>query len=144
MLHGLYISVNGTATYTNKYLRTGQYLIEKTTGSSVTAGIGHIIGEGRRKFLESLMLRPAHQILFGRSILSNANTNLFYHNNRLMATVEMDIPFQIHAPSLHSIGEYDFDGWLVNDPRIHSFSAHPKICPRTGQAIFFSMSHFFF
>jgi carotenoid cleavage dioxygenase-like enzyme len=45
--------------------------------------------------------------------------------------VESSLPYQI-TNELETVGAYDFGGKLVD-----SLTAHPKICPRTGELHFF-------
>ena len=137
MLHGLYITSDGTPMYTNKYLKTKLYLLEKSTGQPVQFGLGYLGVKGMFKFLRSLLLRPFISTFFGKSAFTTANTALFYHHKRLFALMEAEIPFRFHAPSLDSIGEFNFEGWLDQDERTKQFTAHPKVCPETGLAFFF-------
>ena len=61
--------------------------------------------------------------------LSNgvANTNVIVHGGRTLALVESSYPWQL-GDELETVGAYDFDG------RLHApFTAHPKVCPRTGE-----------
>jgi carotenoid cleavage dioxygenase-like enzyme len=60
-----------------------------------------------------------------------ANTNVIAHAGRILTLVENGLPYQIDD-SLRTIGAYDFGG------RLHTpMTAHPKICPTTGEMYFF-------
>jgi carotenoid cleavage dioxygenase-like enzyme len=62
---------------------------------------------------------------------SLANTSVITHANRIFALVENALPMEI-SRDLDTIGFHDFGGRL-NTP----FTAHPKICPATGELHFF-------
>jgi carotenoid cleavage dioxygenase-like enzyme len=62
---------------------------------------------------------------------SMANTNVINHVGKTLALVESSLPYQI-TNELETLGAYDFGGKLVD-----SMTAHPKICPRTGELHFF-------
>ena len=65
--------------------------------------------------------------------VGSANTNVVAHGNRLLALVESSFPTEV-TRDLATIGTYDFDGRLK-----HPFTAHPKLCPRTGELHAFGM-----
>ncbi len=60
-----------------------------------------------------------------------ANTHVVAHAGRIMALVEVSFPTEI-TKDLDTIGYCDFDGRLTTP-----MTAHPKICPRTGEMHFF-------
>jgi len=62
---------------------------------------------------------------------SPANTNIVGHAGRLMALEETHFPWLVDA-ELDTIGSFDFDGGLTT-----AMTAHPKICPTTGELLFF-------
>ncbi len=62
---------------------------------------------------------------------SVANTHVVRHAGKTLALVESSLPYQI-TNELETLGAYDFDGKLVD-----SMTAHPKICPTTGELHFF-------
>ncbi len=62
---------------------------------------------------------------------STANTNIIRHAGRTLALVETSLPYEV-TKDLCTIGPYDFGGKLNN-----SMTAHPKICPITGELHFF-------
>ncbi len=62
---------------------------------------------------------------------SVANTNVVSHAGKTLALVESSLPCQI-TNELETLGVYDFAGKLAD-----SMTAHPKICPRTGELHFF-------
>jgi carotenoid cleavage dioxygenase-like enzyme len=60
-----------------------------------------------------------------------ANTHVIRHAGRTLALVESSLPYEITS-ELETLGVYDFDGKLDD-----SMTAHPKICPTTGELHFF-------
>ncbi len=62
---------------------------------------------------------------------SVANTHVINHAGKTLALVESSLPYEI-TNDLQTVGAYDFDGKLID-----SMTAHPKICPTTGELHFF-------
>ncbi|WP_407645449.1 carotenoid oxygenase family protein [Amycolatopsis alkalitolerans] len=62
---------------------------------------------------------------------SLANTHVVNHAGRTLALVESSLPYEV-THELETVGPYDFDGKLRT-----SMTAHPKICPETGELHFF-------
>jgi carotenoid cleavage dioxygenase-like enzyme len=62
---------------------------------------------------------------------SIANTHVVRHAGKTLALMEFSLPYEI-SNDLETVGVYDFGGKL-ND----SMTAHPKICPVTGEMHFF-------
>ena len=69
--------------------------------------------------------------------VSVANTHVVNHAGRTLALVESSLPYQI-TNDLQTVGVYDFGGKLVD-----SMTAHPKICPVTGELHFFGYGSLF-
>lgn len=63
-----------------------------------------------------------------------ANTSVVRHAGRILALVEVQRPVEVTA-ELETVGPHDFGGALGN-----AMTAHPKICPRTGELLFFSQA----
>lgn len=66
-----------------------------------------------------------------------SNTHIVNHAGRTLALVETSLPYEI-TNDLETVGAYDFDGKLVD-----SMTAHPKICPTTGELHFFGYGNIF-
>lgn len=66
-----------------------------------------------------------------------ANTHLVNHAGKTLALVESSLPYEI-TNDLDTVGAYDFGGKLVD-----SMTAHPKICPTTGEMHFFGYGNIF-
>jgi carotenoid cleavage dioxygenase len=67
---------------------------------------------------------------------SKANTHVFGHAGRILALEEGHFPYVIGG-DLDTVGPLDFDGTLTG-----SFTAHPKVCPETGEMLAFGYSAF--
>ena len=67
---------------------------------------------------------------------SMANTHIVAHAGSLMALEETHLPIALDG-NLSTIGPYDFGGALKT-----SMTAHPKICPKTGEMLFFGYGFF--
>jgi carotenoid cleavage dioxygenase-like enzyme len=68
---------------------------------------------------------------------SVANTHVVTHAGKTLALVESSLPYEI-SNDLETLGAYDFGGKLVD-----SMTAHPKICPTTGELHFFGYGSIF-
>ncbi|TFV55335.1 9-cis-epoxycarotenoid dioxygenase [Mycobacterium sp. PS03-16] len=68
---------------------------------------------------------------------SVANTHVVNHAGKTLALVESSLPYEI-TNDLQTLGAYDFGGKLVD-----SMTAHPKICPTTGELHFFGYGSIF-
>ena len=62
---------------------------------------------------------------------SCANTHVIRHAGRILALEEGAFPFEI-TPELETVGPHDFGGKLKT-----AMTAHPRICPETGELLFF-------
>lgn len=67
---------------------------------------------------------------------SKANTHVVAHAGRILCLEEGHVPYEID-PELNTVGSYDFAGKLDG-----AFTAHPKICPTTGEMIGFGYGIF--
>ena len=68
---------------------------------------------------------------------SIANTHVVNHAGKTLALVESSLPYEI-TNDLQTVGAYDFGGKLID-----SMTAHPKICPTTGELHFFGYGNMF-
>ena len=62
---------------------------------------------------------------------SAANTHVIGHAGRILALEEGHFPYTLTS-ELETIGCEDYDGKLTS-----AFTAHPKMCPATGELHFF-------
>jgi len=60
------------------------------------------------------------------------NTSVVHHAGRTMALVETRLPMEVGG-ELETVGPHDFGSQLSR-----AMSAHPKICPTTGELVFIS------
>ena len=67
---------------------------------------------------------------------SKANTHVFGHAGKILALEEGHFPYIVDG-DLNTVGPTDFGGVLKG-----SFTAHPKICPVTGELLAFGYSAF--
>jgi carotenoid cleavage dioxygenase len=65
---------------------------------------------------------------------SAANTHVLAHAGRIWALEEGHLPYEL-GPELDTLGCDDFGGRLTT-----AFTAHPKLCPETGELHFFGYS----
>lgn len=63
-----------------------------------------------------------------------ANTHVIAYAGRMLALVETSFPTEV-TPALDTVGWFDFAGRLTT-----GMTAHPKLCPRTGELHFFGYS----
>lgn len=64
--------------------------------------------------------------------VSAANTHIIRHGGRILALEEGSFPYEL-TTELETVGCHDFGGKLHN-----AMTAHPKICPETGELLMFS------
>jgi carotenoid cleavage dioxygenase len=108
MVHGLWLD---GGPYRNRYVRTPLWA-----------------NPGRSRL--SLAYDPATRRIDHR--VTTANTNVVCApGGRLLALEEGGLPYEL-APDLSTIGVFDFDGALTGP-----MTAHPKLCPQTGELLFF-------
>jgi carotenoid cleavage dioxygenase-like enzyme len=67
---------------------------------------------------------------------SKANTHVFGHAGKILALEEGHLPYVLDG-ELGTVGPTDFGGALASQ-----FTAHPKICPVTGELLAFGYSAF--
>jgi carotenoid cleavage dioxygenase len=130
-----------------RYLRNGA---NPFTGTSAHPffGDGMVHGvrlrEGRVEWYRNRYVRtpfvsdPALDILDPRVMMdmaaSKANTHVIGHAGRVLALEEGHFPYALDG-ELETLGPLDFGGALQG-----SFTAHPKICPVTGELLAFGYS----
>ncbi|MGI9596983.1 MAG: carotenoid oxygenase family protein [Acidimicrobiales bacterium] len=65
-----------------------------------------------------------------------SNTHVVGHAGKILALVESSFPCEV-TPDLETVGSYDFGGRLQS-----AMTAHPKMCPITGEMHFFGYGFF--
>lgn len=124
------------------YLRNGPNPRQPTahwfTGDGMIHGVR--IENGRAAWYRNRWVRtesfendfPVYNPDGSRNLHSSvANTHVVNHAGKTLALVESSLPYEI-TNDLQTLGAYDFGGKLVD-----SMTAHPKICPTTGELHFF-------
>ena len=71
---------------------------------------------------------------FGDLSASPANTHIVNHAGKLLALEETSLPWELNR-NLETIGVEDYKGKLNT-----AMTAHPRICPETGEMLFFAYS----
>ncbi|AMO59206.1 carotenoid oxygenase [Mycolicibacterium phlei] len=130
------------------YLRNGPNPRQATahwfTGDGMIHGAR--IEGGRAKWYRNRWVRtesfvepfPVYNADGTRNLRSSvANTHVVNHAGRTLALVESSLPYEI-TNDLETVGVYDFGGKLVD-----AMTAHPKICPTTGELHFFGYGNIF-
>ena len=71
---------------------------------------------------------------FGDLKASSANTHIIKHAGKLLALEEAHLPWEVNE-ELETLGVFNFSGKLNG-----AMTAHPRICPETGELLFFAYS----
>ncbi|MGI9643683.1 MAG: carotenoid oxygenase family protein [Ilumatobacteraceae bacterium] len=113
MIHGIELS-GGTANwYKNRYVRTECY---------ANPGV-----ERMDMYLDTETLKFDYTV-------GVANTHVIGHGGQVLALEEGSFPYVL-TNDLDTVGPNDYEGKLVT-----AMTAHPKICPETGELLFFGYS----
>ncbi len=110
MLHGVELADGRANWYRNRYIRTPLYA-----------------SPGADRFA----LAMNHETFAMDYRVTTANTHVMAHAGRILAVEEAGFPYEI-SPQVDTIGPCDFDGRLTTP-----MTAHPKVCPQTGEMLFF-------
>ena len=114
--------------YTNRYVRTRERHEEAQAGRMLYRGFGTNLPGGLRR--NGLRMR----------FKNVANTSVAMHGEQLLALWEGGLPHALDPETLETRGRHDFAGALraqdalgrLLSPEL-PFSAHPAVCPRTGE-----------
>ncbi|XP_060217295.1 carotenoid 9,10(9',10')-cleavage dioxygenase 1-like [Lycium barbarum] len=138
MIHGLRVK-DGKATYVSRYVRTSRLKQEEFFGGAKFMKIGDLKGLFGLFTVYMQMLRTKLKVLDTSYGNGTANTALIYHHGKLLALSEADKPYALKVledGDLQTLGMLDYDKRLA-----HSFTAHPKVDPVTGEMFTFGYSH---
>ncbi|KAH9710185.1 Carotenoid 9,10(9',10')-cleavage dioxygenase 1 [Citrus sinensis] len=154
MIHGLRIK-DGKATYVSRFVRTSRLKQEEFFGGAKFMKIGDLKGLFGLLMVNMQMLRAKLKVLdvsYGNGTVKvqvqgsitgclpfPANTALVYHHGKLLALSEADKPYAVKVledGDLQTLGMLDYDKRLQ-----HSFTAHPKVDPYTGEMFTFGYAH---
>ncbi|VFQ75925.1 unnamed protein product [Cuscuta campestris] len=137
MIHGLRIK-DGKATYVSRFVKTSRLKQEQYFGGAKFMKIGDLKGMSGLLMVYMQMLRAKLKVLDLSYGTGTANTALVYHHKKLLALSEGDKPYVVKVledGDLQTLGMMDYDERLT-----HSFTAHPKVDPITGEMFTFGYS----
>ncbi|KAI5341853.1 PREDICTED: carotenoid [Prunus dulcis] len=138
MVHGMRIK-DGKATYVSRYVRTSRLKQEEYFGGAKFMRIGDLKGLFGLLMVNMQILRAKLKVLDMSYGNGTGNTALIYHHGKLLALSEADKPYVLKVledGDLQTVGLLDYDKRLT-----HSFTAHPKVDPFTGEMFTFGYSH---
>uniref|UniRef100_A0AB38Z7G1 carotenoid 9,10-dioxygenase n=1 Tax=Paeonia suffruticosa TaxID=45171 RepID=A0AB38Z7G1_PAESU len=137
MVHGIRIK-DGKATYVSRYIRTSRLKQEEYFGGSKFMKLGDLKGFFGLLMANLQMLRAKFKVLDASYGAGTGSTSLIYHHGKLLALSELDKPYVLKVledGDLQTLGMLDYDKRLD-----HSFTAHPKVDPFTGEMFTFGYS----
>lgn len=108
--------------YLNRYVRTPNYLDETRTGRIMYRGFGKMRPGG---MLANAFRQPGNV----------SNTSVVMQDDTLLSLWEGGPPFRLDPATLETLGLEDFGG------QVSTFSAHPKIDPKTGEMFNFGIDY---
>jgi all-trans-8'-apo-beta-carotenal 15,15'-oxygenase len=126
---------DGQVRYTNRFVRTEEYLAEERAGRMLYRGFGTNLPGGLWANLFRLNFKNA------------ANTSVRWHAGRLLALWEGGAPYRLDPATLATLGQEDFDDAL-RSPRIRRsrrpaprlpFTAHPCFDAQSGELLSFGL-----
>jgi len=112
-------------------VNTDTHAMEQKAGGRLFGGV--MVKSGYKMLLNML----GNQLTTGTAFKQTANTGLLYFNGRLLALMEASKPYEMRFTSggerlQTTPGVCDLDAQLT-----HPMTAHPKVCPRTGEVMCF-------
>ena len=132
-----------------RYVRTGANPLSGTSahpffGDGMVHGIRLQDGNAqwyRNRYVQTPFIKNPSVDVLDPSVLadmkaSKANTHVIGHAGKILVLEEGHFPYVVDG-ELSTVGATDFDGVLKG-----SFTAHPKICPVTGELLAFGYSPF--
>ena len=138
MIHSIRI-VGSTISYSNQFVKTPRYTIERDRGKSIFLMIGEMQGPiGVLKMLWNMISRK--EKLLGQTPLTvgTANTAIVHYFDKILVCHEASLPFSIAWNENNSFDSVGFDNMHGG---LHvAMTAHPKVDPRDGNMYFVSYS----
>ena len=113
---------DGTARYTNRFVRTPALRTEEAAGRVLWAGITDAYTP------DADAVGPA----LAGTVRELPDINVVRHRGRLLALAESDRPYRLDPVDLDTVGVETFGG---SQPA--GITAHPKVDPRTGDMVVF-------
>jgi carotenoid cleavage dioxygenase len=121
MIHAVYLA-NGKAHYRNRWVKTRHLMTERRFGRMIYGSVGRMLPVPQEVIDAGGEPNPMR---------NTANTNVLAHGGKLLAMWEGGFP-HLMTPGLDTVGLYDYEGGLRPGD---AFSAHPKICPDSGEMV---------
>lgn len=121
MVHAVYFR-DGHVEYKNRWVETAHLKTERKFNRMIYGSVGKILPVPQEVIDAGGEPNP---------VRNTANTNVLYHGGKLLAMWEGGFPHLLNN-DLSTVGLYDYDGALQPGDAL---TAHPKICPETGQLI---------
>jgi carotenoid cleavage dioxygenase-like enzyme len=116
MIHAVRIH-DGRVDYTARYVQSAHFQAESEAGRALWTGL----------------LEPTHPNPPGAPYKDTANTDLVFHDGKLLALWYISgVPVAVDPQTLESAGS---PPWARD--QAFRVSAHAKVCPRTGELLFF-------
>ncbi|MDE1169271.1 MAG: carotenoid oxygenase family protein [Pseudomonas sp.] len=109
---------NGTVSLRRRYVKTARLMAQRREGRSLNGLYRNVHTNDPKAAANN----------------TTANTTVLKHNGVLLAMKEDALPYALHPQTLETLGVHDFDGQIKS----HTFTAHPKIDPATGNLLAFS------
>lgn len=113
MVHGIELSGGKANWYRNRYVRTPMF------------------ANPDKERMELYLDPETFKFNFDVSV---ANTHVIGHSGRILALEEGSFPYELTS-ELDTVGAHTYDGRLDT-----AMTAHPKICPETGELLLFGYS----
>lgn len=113
---------DGKVDYKGRWVKTPRYLANARAGRQ-------LFGYYRNPY----DAEPGHQNIGKPALNTVANTAVEVHAGKLFALKEDSLPYRIDPKTLDTLGPWDFGGKYKSQ----TFTAHPKIDPRTGELLTF-------
>nr|CAD71148.1 carotenoid cleavage dioxygenase [Bixa orellana] len=138
MIHGLRIK-DGKATYVSRFVETSRLKQEEYFCAGKFMKVGDLKGMFGLLMVFLEMLRTKLRLIDITYGSGTGNTALVYHHGKLLALSEADKPYALKVledGDLQTLGILDYDKRLS-----HSFTAHPKVDPVTGEMFTFGYAH---
>lgn len=141
MVHKVHLA-DGAASYSNRWVRTAKFLAEDKISFPLFGGMAaeKDLLMLTYHFLLNLVSKDVVQWLAGVPLNGNCNTNLVSYNGKLFALQELSMPYELDAKDLstHSFVPLGAEGDWTNEFAPGNFTAHPHVCPSTGELVWAS------